>query len=158
MHQNQVGKPFATGCQGKFEKFAILTFTEEQLNIVLHLEIDNNTALSYLLKDSKSIWNYIFSKQIALSAEYLPSTLNVHADWESQNDMDNSEWIDVSVFKRLQHTWDNQLWICLDPDSATNFHNTLHGNHTLGSIAKDAFLDPWDSEYGLTFPLFDLIS
>lgn len=91
MHQNQVGKPFATGCQGKFEKFAILTFTEEQLNIVLHLEIDNNTALSYLLKDSKSIWNYIFSKQIALSAEYLPSTLNVHADWESQNDMDNSE-------------------------------------------------------------------
>ena len=52
MHQNQVGKPFATGCQGKFEKFAILTFTEEQLNIVLHLEIDNNTALSYLLKSA----------------------------------------------------------------------------------------------------------
>ena len=91
-------------------KFVILTFTKGQSNIAIHLQIDNKTALSYLLKMggthntellnvSKSIWSYLLSKQIAMSAEYLPSALNVHADWESRNAKDNSEWkLDVSVF------------------------------------------------------------
>ena len=35
-----------------------------------------------------------------MSAEYLPSALNVHADWESRNAKDNSEWkLDVTVFQ-----------------------------------------------------------
>ena len=85
-------------------KFAILTFTEGQSNIAIHLQIDNKIALSYLLKMggggggthnrellhiSKSIWSYLLRKQIAMSAEYLPSALNVHADWESRNAKDN---------------------------------------------------------------------
>ena len=41
---------------------------------------------------SKSIWNYLLSKQIALSPEYLHIALNVHADWESRNHKGNSEW------------------------------------------------------------------
>ena len=94
-------------------KFAIPTFTKEQSNIAIHLQIDNKTALSYLLKMggthtteplnvSKSIWSYLLSKQIAMSAEYLPSALNVHADWESRNAKDNSEWkLDVLVFQEI---------------------------------------------------------
>ena len=31
-------------------KFAVLTFTKVQSNIAIHLQIDNKTALSYLLK------------------------------------------------------------------------------------------------------------
>ena len=34
-------------------KFAIPTFTKEQSNIAIHLQIDNKTALSYLLKKKK---------------------------------------------------------------------------------------------------------
>ena len=94
-------------------KFAILTFTKGQSNIAIHLQIDNKTGLSYLLKMegthdrellhiSKSIWSYLLSKQIAMSAEYLPSALNVHADWESRNAKDNSEWkLDVLVFQEI---------------------------------------------------------
>ena len=94
-------------------KFAIPTFTKEQSNIAIHLQIDNKTALSYVLKMggthnrellhiSKSIWSYLLSKQIAMSAEYLPSALNVHADWESRNAKDNSEWkLDVLVFQEI---------------------------------------------------------
>ena len=89
-------------------KFAILTFTKGQSNIAIHMQIGNKTALSYLLKMggthnkellhiSKSIWNYLLSKQITISAEYLPSALNVHA--ESQNAKNNSKWkLDFSVF------------------------------------------------------------
>ena len=37
-----------------------------------------------------------------MTAEYVPSSLNVHADWESQNAKDNSEWkLDVSVFQDI---------------------------------------------------------
>ena len=93
--------------------FAILTFTKVQSNIAIHLQIDNKTALSYLLKMvgthnrellhiSKSVWSYLLNKQIAMSAEYLPSALNVHADCESRNAKDNSEWkLDVSVFQEI---------------------------------------------------------
>ena len=91
-------------------KFAIVTFIKGQSNIAIHLQIDNKTALTYRLKMggthnrellhiSKSIWSYLLSKQIAMPAEYLPSALTVHADWESQNAKDNSEWkLDVSIF------------------------------------------------------------
>ena len=83
-----------------------------------------------LMHISPSIWSYLLNKQIAMPAEYLPSALNVHADWESRNAKDNSEWeLDISVFQETV-TWDNQLWICLDPDSATNVLDTLHGNQT----------------------------
>ena len=94
-------------------EFEILTFTKGKSNIATQLQIDNKTALSYLLKMggthnkellhiSKSIWSYLLSKQIAMSAEYLPSALNVHADWESRNAKDNSDWkLDVSVFQEI---------------------------------------------------------
>ena len=151
-------------------KFAILTFIKGQLNIAIHLQIYNKTALSYLLDIggthnrellhiSKSIWSYLLSKQIAMSAEYLPSALNVHADWESRNAKDNSEWkLDISVFQEIvthmrQSTLDlfassicNQLpqYIAWKPDS--------------GSITPDTFLNPWDREHGFAFPPFSLIS
>ena len=139
-------------------KFAILTFTKGQSNIAIHLQIDNKTVLSYVLKMggthnrellhiSKSIWSYLLSKQIAMSAEYLPRALNVHADWESRNVNENSEWkLDVSVFQEIvthmgQPTLDlfasrlcHQLprYIAWKPDQ--------------GSIATDAFLHPLDKE------------
>ena len=77
------------------------------------MQIDNETSLSYLLKMRvthnrellnirKFIWNYLLRKQIALSGEYLPSTLNVHADWDSQIDKDNPEWkLNVSLFQEI---------------------------------------------------------
>ena len=94
-------------------KFVIPTFTKEQSNIAIHLQIDNKTALSYLLKKggthnkellhiSESIWSYLLSKQNAMPVEYLPSALNVHVDWESRNAKDNSEWkLDVLVFQEI---------------------------------------------------------
>ena len=86
MHQNQIGEPFATGCQlGEMvRKGGELTYKCSGIE---------------LLNVSKSIRSYLLSKQIAISAEHLTSALNVHADWESRNAKGNSEWkLDVSVF------------------------------------------------------------
>ena len=69
----------------------------------VHFQIDNTTALLYLvkmggtenqmlLKLSKEIWQYLLKHQITITAESLPSSLNVEADWQSQNSGDPSEW------------------------------------------------------------------
>ena len=43
-----------------------------------------------------------FSKKIAMPAEYSPSALNVHVDWESGSIKDNSEWeLNVSVYQEI---------------------------------------------------------
>ena len=62
-----------------------------------------------------------------MSAEYLPSALNVHV----QNGKDNSEWkLDFSDFQEIETHVGHQLWICFHLDSATNFLDTLNGNQT----------------------------
>ena len=69
-------------------KLAIQTFTKFRKVKMIHLQIDNMTALTYLLKMwgtkskvlleiSKEIWSYLFNNQIMITAEYLPSKLNV---------------------------------------------------------------------------------
>ena len=65
--------------------------------------MDNKVALEYLLKlggtrnpqclkIGKSIWNYLLSHKITITAEYLPSRLNFRDDWESKNATDSSDW------------------------------------------------------------------
>ena len=41
---------------------------------------------------AKRIWNYLLSKGITLTAEWIPSSENHIADWESRNTKDSSEW------------------------------------------------------------------
>ena len=66
-------------------KLAILTFTRRKSITPIYLQIDNITALSYLVKlggtrsqqllqASKKIWDYLLANQIAVTAEYLQST------------------------------------------------------------------------------------
>ena len=40
----------------------------------------------------KKIWDHLLQCGITLTAEYLPTKLNVTADWESRNNSDSSEW------------------------------------------------------------------
>ena len=73
-------------------KNAILAFTKEKTINATHIQIDNTTALWYLLKMggttdktlvdlSKDIWKYLILKQITITAGYFPGILNTRADW-----------------------------------------------------------------------------
>ena len=93
-----------------------------------------------------------------MSAEYLPSALNVHADWESQNAKNNSDWkLDVSVFQEIvTHMGQPSL----DLFASRLCHQLLRyraWKSDPGSIATDA-LHRWDREYSFAFPSFSLIS
>ena len=55
-----------------------------------------------LLKISKSVWHYLLSHGIIITAEYLPTRLNVQADWESRNSRDPSGWkLHQSMFQSI---------------------------------------------------------
>ena len=88
-------------------KLAILTFTKGKSVTAIHLQIDNMTALSYLVKIggrgrgtrspellqvAKEIWDYLLANGIAVTAEYLPSSQNSQADWQSRDHRDSSDW------------------------------------------------------------------
>ena len=92
---------------------AILTFTKFQTVQKIHVQMDNKIALSYLVKMggthskdllglSKQIWDYLQSKKITITTEYLPGHLNVTADWESHNFQDKSYWkLSLEVFAKF---------------------------------------------------------
>ena len=83
-----------------------------------HFQVDNTTALSYLMKMggtgsremtavAKEIWEFALSQKIITTAEYLPGKLNMRADWGSRNFQDSSEWLlSPKVFLVIIQNWD----------------------------------------------------
>ena len=76
------------------ELLAIQTFTKYRDAKVVLFQVDNIVALTYLMKivgnqnlkmveAPKESWEYLLNCGIIITAEYLPSDLNVAADWES---------------------------------------------------------------------------
>ena len=98
-------------------KLALVAFTKNQNLKSVHFQIDNTTVLSYLLKIagtrnhsliqlSKDIWSILLTKEITITAEYLPSLLNVVADQESRM-RDSTEWkLLPKVFAAICKRWD----------------------------------------------------
>ena len=96
------------------EKFTILTFCGYKKDLAVHVQMDNQAALTYLVKmggtrnllmiqEAKEIWEFCLANQITLTAEYLPRTLNTMAD-KASKEMKNSssEWILIkSIFQKL---------------------------------------------------------
>ena len=94
-------------------ELAILTFTKHLKPSSIHIKMDNTTALSYLtkiggtknlemIKISKRIWGYLLDHGITITAEWIPSHLNVIADRESRNVQDSSEWmLSPQIFRRI---------------------------------------------------------
>ena len=83
-------------------KLAIQTFSKTLKYKVIHLQVDCMVALTYLLKMgstqnlklvqlTKEIWDHLLQCGITVTTEYLPSKLNMTAEWESRNNSDSSE-------------------------------------------------------------------
>ena len=95
-------------------KFVILTFCRYQKDLAVHVQMDNQSALAYLVKmggtrnllmiqEEKEIWEFCLANQIRLTAEYLPGTLNTMAG-KASREMKNSssEWtLNKPIFQKL---------------------------------------------------------
>ena len=138
-------------------KFAVLTFCRYKKDLAVHVEIDNQAALAYLVKmggtrnllliqEAKEIWKFCLANQITLTAEYLPGTLNTSAD-KASREMKNSssEWIlNKPMLQKLI-----QAFGPLDVDLFAFSHATRS--------QMDVFQINWTYLKACPFPLFALI-
>ena len=125
-------------------KLALLSFTKNRKVTAIHFQIDNTTALRYLtkmggvkplemIKLNKEIWDYLLSRGITITTEYLPSKLNITADRDSREKVDSSEWkLDPGVFQGLVQLIENQpsgRFVCISTKSSiTPVHNLETGS------------------------------
>ena len=129
----------------KAVKLALLAYHKHFQMKAIHFQIDNTTILSYVVKMgrtknkylmelSKEIWKYLLHHGITITAEYLPSSTDMEADWQSINSKDHSEWkFFHKYFREFVRSKENQRWIFLLLDCQHNFHGTMHRNqiHTV---------------------------
>ena len=51
---------------------------------------------------AKEIWEYLLKWEITVAAEYLPSELNVAAEWESRNSLKSLGWVlSHQIFRKV---------------------------------------------------------
>jgi len=152
----------------KAVNLALLSFVKK--GDIKSIHFQNTTAIRYLqkmggtkslelLNISKEIWKFLLFWGITITTEYLPSKLNVVADFESRRRMGSSEWkLCPDVFSRVcQLMGEPQIDL---------FASRL--NHQLPqyiawrpdpySQGTDAMQQTWTKRFPYAFPPFCLIS
>ena len=132
----------------------------------MHLPMDNQEALIYLLKlgglttSSFWIWPKIFGtiynpKKIMITAECLPSHLNQESDWQLRNTHDNSEWeFCTFVFQRIcQKIGKPNIDLLCVSNATPTF--LLHCLETRSGVSLQ---QTWVGKFPYAFPPFNLIS
>ena len=82
---------------------AVKAFLKDQRGVSVRLQLDNQTAVAYinnmggtvspqLTNISKALWMWALSKDIVLTAEYIPGSTNCVADTESRTLKDRTDW------------------------------------------------------------------
>ena len=151
-------------------KFAILTFAKMWKLSAIHIQVDNMTALTYLLKMggtknpelmqiSKEVWGFLLGQGITITAEHLPGNLNCKADWESRHQKDSSEWkLYPLVFGKICQILGKKPEIDL---FASRLSNQLPSYYSWkpdqDSLGTDALQQKWYHKSLYAFPLFALI-
>ena len=82
------------------------------------MEVTQNQLLAHI---SKEIWKYLPSKEITITAEYLPGALSKETDMQSQTLKDLSAWkLNQAVFENLCKTWTQYMTFFL-PEFSMKF-------------------------------------
>lgn len=148
--------------------YALKSFCKNMSNKHIQIRTDNTCALSYIknfggIKSidcndlAKKLWSWAMSKQIWVTATYVPGSLN-EADYDSRNHNDNIEWmLDSKVVETILGLWDMpkidmfasrlnkqmQRFVSWKPDPEAEF--------------VDAFAMTWSDIYFYAFPPFSLV-
>ena len=153
----------------KVALFALRSFAQHLRKVHVHMKMDNRRAVAYIQKMgvtrsarmlpiTQEIWKFALDREIVLSAEYLPGSLNTEADWESRNFQDGSDWqLKECVFHQL-----NSRWGPFKLDMFASRHNTQLEHYVSWypdpyALAVDAFQQPWNEEGLYLFPPFAMI-
>ena len=151
-------------------KYAILTFSRlHPKGQSIHIQMDSIVVLSYLVKMrgtrnkyltvlSQEIWDYLLSKEITITAEYLPGLLNVEADTQSRTVKDASEWkLNPRIFQKIckyRGTPEIDLFASRISHQLPTYISWKLGPYSQG---RDAFQISWINKKGYAFAPFCLI-
>ena len=148
---------------------ALLTFSKIRDMSAVHLQMDNMTALSYLVRMggthskeltsiAKEIWDFLLKKQIKITAEYLPGVLNTQADIAYRHFHDSSKWLlSPQVFQQICQVWGRPD---MDLFASRLFHQVpayMAWRPDPYSQATDALQQKWSHLSPYAFPPFSLV-
>ena len=97
--------------------FAVQAFAKDKAGIVIHIKLDNSTAVAYinhmggtkshqLWSLSKTLWEWCLQRQIFLVASHIPGVVNTEADSLSRSVVDHHDWqLSTKVFSHLNTLW-----------------------------------------------------
>ena len=151
-------------------ELAIKTFTKSVKVKSIHIQIDNTAALSYLVKMggtgnmqmnviTKRIWNYLVENNISLTAEWIPTHLNMWADWESRHCQDSSEWkLCPSIFRRVCQKFGSPDLDLFASRNCHQLHRYVSWKPDPQCLFADAFSQKWSQFKPYAFPPFCLIT
>ena len=133
------------------------------------LKVDNMAALSYIVKmggtgnlelieGAKNIWTYLMSMGTTLTAEYIPTKLNVAADFQSRNVEDSSEWkLHPEVFRGLCQVMGRPQVDLFASRTSHQLNPYMSLKADPNCQAVDALQQNWAHLFPYAFPPFNLI-
>lgn len=148
---------------------AVQSFMKDQSGVSIRLQLDNQTAVAYinnmggtvspqLTNLSKALWMWALSKDIVLSAEYIPGETNCVADAESRTMRDRADWkLHSQIFNAI-----NQELGPLEVDLfasrlSTQLPRFFSWRPDPLAEATDAFSQQWEQFRGYANPPWCLI-
>ena len=137
---------------------AVKTFLKDQRNVHVLLRMDNTTAVAYvnhlggtvsqeLVSLTKDLWLWCLERNIHMTAQHLPGSLNCTADMESRVMRDRTDWkLHPDLFQRL-----NKLWGPLEVDLfASRLSAQLPAYYSWRPdpyvMGMDAFVQSWTDQ------------
>ena len=147
---------------------AILTFLRIHNPSSIHMQVDNQVALSYLLKMggktnqfmnsiTKEIWDYLLKNKITMTGEWIPSELNTEADQESRSN-DPSEWkLNTRVFNQICQIMGQPELDLFASLACHQLNKYISWKPDPMSAGVDALSISWTHKFLYAFPPFKLI-
>ena len=150
-------------------ELAIKSFVNLRPVSSLHIWIDNQVALTYLVKMggtknqhltkiSKRIWKFLLDRGIHLSAGWIPSKLNWRADQESRRPPNSSDWLlHPPLFSVLTERWGRPTLDCFASRAMKQLQAYMSFQPDPESRGSNALFHPWNEEFPYLFPPFCLL-
>jgi len=148
--------------------FTIRTFCTDMQNVHIKLMSDNQTTVAYInnmggKKDqcnavARKIWFWCISKNIWLSAAYLPGIENTEADAQSRMLHDNTEWkLHSNLFKAVIELWHEPHIDMFASRLNYQLQKYVSWKPDPFACAIDAFNMSWQNLFIYAFPPFSVI-
>ena len=150
-------------------ELALKSFLRDRNSIHVHMRIDNVSALTYLVKMggtrsdtltviAKRIWGFLHERCISLTAEWIPSKLNIEADALSRANPNSSEWkLAPALFHRISKELGQPKVDCFASRACHQLPQYMSWTPDPESIAIDALSQRWTKLNPYLFPPFCLI-